>query len=119
MKELLSMRMEKKEKVQDFNHRFTTLLNNFSAATKPTKESLIEYYTTSLDPLIAMFVKRDGKVTLVEKYEEAKKVEASLDSIEKYSLKPELKHTTSKRPLLLTKPKEEHSNELESVVKMV
>ena len=66
-----------------------------------------------------MFVKRSGKVTLVENYEEAKKVEADLDSIGKHNPKPELKHTTSKRPLLLTNPKEEHSNELENVVKMV
>ena len=35
MKELLSMNLEKKEKVQDFNERFTTILNNFSAMTKP------------------------------------------------------------------------------------
>ena len=42
MKELLSMRMEKKEKVQDFNHRFTTLLNRFSATMKPANESLVE-----------------------------------------------------------------------------
>ena len=73
--------MEKKGKVQEFNQRFTTLLNNFSAATKLSKESLIEYYTTALDPPIAMFVKRASKVTLVENYEEAKKVEAYLDSI--------------------------------------
>ena len=52
------MRMENKEKVQDFNQRFTTLLNNFSDATKPAEVSLIEYYTTTLDPPIAMFVKR-------------------------------------------------------------
>ena len=65
MKELLFMRMENKEKVQDFNHRLTTPLNNFSAATKPTEESLIEYYTTTLDPPITMFVKRFGKITLV------------------------------------------------------
>ena len=119
MKELLSMRMGNKEKVQDFNQRFTTLLNSFSATIKPTKESLVEYYTATLYLPIAMFVKRFGKVTLVEKYEEANKIEAYLDSIEKHTLEPELKHTTSKRPLLLTKPKDEHSNELESVVKMV
>ena len=59
-----------------------------------------------------MFVKRFGKVTLVENYQEAKKVEVDLDSIEKHTQETELKHTTSKRPLLLTKPKEEHSNEL-------
>ena len=73
--------MEKKQKVQDFNKIFTTLLNNFIVATKPTEESLIEYYTTSLDPPITMFVKRAGKVTLVENYEEPKEVEADLDSI--------------------------------------
>ena len=56
---------------------------------------------------------------MVENYEEAKKVEAYLDSIAKHTPKAELKHTTSKRPLLLTKPREEHSNELDSVVKMV
>ena len=57
------MRMEKKEKVQDFNQRFTTLLNNFSVATKPAEESLIKYYTTTLDSPITMFVKRFGKIT--------------------------------------------------------
>ena len=86
MKELLSMRMVNKEKDQDFNHRFTTLLNSFSAATKPTKESLVEYYTTTLYLLITMFVKRSGKVTLVENYEEAKRIEAYLDSIARNSL---------------------------------
>ena len=35
MKELSSMKMQKKEKVQYFNQRFTTLLNSFSATTKP------------------------------------------------------------------------------------
>ena len=42
-----------------------------------------------------------------------------MDSITRNTLEPELKHTTRKRPLLLTKPREEHSNELENVVKMV
>ena len=112
MKELLSMRMEKKEKVQEFNQRFTTLLNSCSALTKPADESLVEYYTTTFYPPISMFVKRDNKVTLVEKYDEAKKVEVDMDSIARHTLEPELKHTTSKRPLPLTKAKEEHPNEL-------
>ena len=76
---LQSMRMEKKEKVQDFNQRFTTLLNSFSAATKPAEESLVEYYTTTLYLPITMFVKRTSKVTLVENYKEAKKIEEDLD----------------------------------------
>ena len=66
-----------------------------------------------------MLVKRASKVTLVENYEEAKKVEVDLDSITRHTLEPELKHTRRKRPFLLTKSKEEHSNELENVVKMV
>ena len=56
---------------------------------------------------------------MVENYEEAKKVEVDLDSIENHSLEHELKHTTRESPLLLTNPKEERSNELGSVVKMV
>ena len=93
-------------------------MNSFSAATKPTQES-VEYYTTTHYRPIAMFVKRVGKVTLVENYEEAKKVEADMDSITNHTLELELKHTTIKIPLLLTKPKQEHSNELGNVVKMV
>ena len=66
-----------------------------------------------------MFIKRDGKVTLVENYEEDKKLEEDLNSIAKHTLEPKLKHTTSKMPWLLTNPKQEHSNELGNVVKMV
>ena len=94
-------------------------MNSFSGTTKPADEPLVEYYTTTLYPPIAMFVKRVGNVTLVENYEEAKKVEEDLDSIISHTQEPELKPTTRKRPLLLTKPKEKHSNELENVVKMV
>ena len=65
MNELLSMRMEKKEKFQDFNQRFTTLLSSFSAAAKPVEECLVEYYTTALYPPIAKFVKRAVKPMLV------------------------------------------------------
>ena len=110
--------MGNKEKVQEFNQRFTTLLNSLSAATKPTKESLVEYYATTLYLPIAMFVKRSGKVTLVENYEEAKTIEEDMDSIERNTLEPDLKHSKRKIPLLLTKPKQEHSNELDNVVKM-
>ena len=66
-----------------------------------------------------MFVKRAVKDTLVENYEEAKKAEVDLDKITRHTSEPEVKPTTSKNPLLLTRPKEEHSNELENVVKMV
>ena len=66
MKDLLALKMEKKEKVLDFNHRFTHHLNNFSAAVIPAKETLIEYYSSVLSPEIAMFVKRSIKNLLLE-----------------------------------------------------
>ena len=119
MKELLSMTMDNKEKVQYFNQIFTTLLNSFNAMTKPTEDSLVEYYTTTLYPPIAMFVKREVKPTLVENYEKAKRLKVDLDSVTRQTSEPEVKTTANKKPLLLTRPKEEHSNELENVVKMV
>ena len=66
-----------------------------------------------------MFVKREVKRTLVENYDEASKVEDELDSIAKHTAESKIKPVAGKRPLFLTKPKEEHSNELENVVKMV
>ena len=97
--------MEKKEKFQYFNQIFTTLLNSFSAAAKLAKESLVEYYTTTLYPPIAMFVKSVAKVTLIDNYEEDKKVEVYLDSIARHTSEPEVKTPSSKKPLLLTRPK--------------
>ena len=83
MKELLSLKMEKKEKVLDFNHRFAHHLNNLSAAIIPAKETLMEYYSSTLSPEIAMFMKRSVKLSLLETYEEDNKVEEELKSINK------------------------------------
>ena len=65
-----------------------------------------------------MFMKWLVKPSLLETYEEDKKVEEELESIHKQSIDPDVK-TFNKNPLLLTKPKEERSNELDNVVKMV
>ena len=66
-----------------------------------------------------MFVKMAVNPTLLENYEESKKVEADLDNITRHTLELEVKPMASKKPFLLTRRKEEHSNELENVVKMV
>ena len=94
-------------------------MNNFRATTKPAEKTLIEYYTSTLCPNIAMFVKREMKRSLVENYEEANKVEVELDNINKHTTEPKVKTFSGKKPLLLTRPKEEYSTELENVVKMV
>ena len=46
-------------------------------------------------------------------------MESGIESITRHILEPEIKTTSSKKPLLLTRPKGEYSNELENVVKMV
>ena len=65
MKALLALKMEKKEKVLDFNHRFAHHLNNFSAAIMFAEETLMEYYSSALSPNIAMFVKWSVKPSLL------------------------------------------------------
>ena len=94
-------------------------MNNFSTTTKPDEETLIEYYTSALYPNISMFVKREVNPSLAKTYEEANKLEAKVESIKKHTAKLELKIFSGKNPLLLTRPKEKHSTELENVVKMV
>ena len=79
----------------------------------------MEYYTLALSPDISMFVKRSVKPYLVVTYEESKKVESELESINKHTTESDTRTFSSKKPLLLTRPKEEHSSELENVVKMV
>ena len=91
MKELLAIIKEKKERMHNFNQRFVAHLNNFVATIKPAENTLIEYYTSALGPEIAMFVKRSDKPTLVETYEEAEKVEAKMESIDKYPAQSEEK----------------------------
>lgn len=53
LKELGSLKMEKKEKVKDFNQRFNQILNKFSIDTKPHDCITIDYYTSALSTSIA------------------------------------------------------------------
>ena len=119
MKGLIALKKEKKEKVHNFTQRFAAYLNNFSAADKPSEHALIEYYTSALGPDLAMFSKRSVRPTLAETYEEAEKVEAEMESIENYRVQSEEKTFGNKKPLLLTKPKDEQSQDFEAMVKMM
>ena len=75
MVELFVATMSSKEKVKDFNQRFTTILNEFQLEAKPTQELQIEVYVNALPASISMFVKRVVKHTLAENLEEAKMIE--------------------------------------------
>ena len=66
-----------------------------------------------------MFSKRSVRPTLAETYEEAEKVEAELESIENYPVQLEEKTFGSKKPLLLTKPKDEQSQDFEGMLNMM
>jgi hypothetical protein len=56
-KESGAIKMEKKEKVKDFNHHFTTVLNKFTIETAPLESLAIEYYTSIVIPSIRMLDK--------------------------------------------------------------
>ena len=66
-----------------------------------------------------MFSKRSVRLILVETYEETEKVEAELESIEHYPTQSYERTYGNKNPLLLTKPKDERSQELDGMVKMM
>jgi hypothetical protein len=61
MAKLLSTTMNSKERVKDFNQRFTTILIKFQLEAKPTQELQIEVYANTLSASISMFVKRVTK----------------------------------------------------------
>jgi hypothetical protein len=75
MTELFVATMSSKEKVKDFNQRFTTILNKFQPEVKPTQELQIEVYANALPASIFMFVKRAAKTTLAKNFEEVKTIE--------------------------------------------
>ena len=57
--EILRIKINTKEKVKDFNHRFISLLNRIPD--KPIEVVQNDFYNPSLPPPIAMFVKRKEK----------------------------------------------------------
>ena len=77
--ELSGIRMDDNEKIKDFNQRFITLLNRILI--NPIKAVQIDYYTSALPPNIAMFVKNQEKLTLVDNCAKAIKVEKDLEAI--------------------------------------
>ena len=116
MKGLGLLRKEKNEKVHVFTQRFSIYLKNFSEADRPSDKVLIEYYTSALGPELAMFAKMKAKPTLIETYEEAERVEDERESVEDYPDLPGEK-VADKRVLVSSKPREEHSHDLEGMMK--
>ena len=59
-----------------FTQRFSAYLKKFSETDRPLDKVLIEYYTSTLGPELAMFAKMKAGPMLVETYEEVERVEA-------------------------------------------
>ena len=74
--------MDPKERIKDFNQRFLTLKNKIPIASQPPEDIIIENYTSALPKYSRMFVKRAGKTTLVEMFEQDIKVEKDSMSYE-------------------------------------
>ena len=80
--ELLGIRMNENEKFRDFNERFISLLNKIPI--KLAEADQIEYYTSALPPNIAMFVKTQRKLTLVDNFAEAIQVEKDFETMSSF-----------------------------------
>lgn len=55
--ELSHIRMDRKEKVKDFNQHFLSWRNRIPAESRPSEGVVTEFYTSSLPQTMAMFVK--------------------------------------------------------------
>ena len=67
--ELSRMRCDRKYRIKYFNQRFINHLNRIPE--KPAESIQVEFYTASLPPSVAMFVKARQKRTLTENFIEA------------------------------------------------
>ena len=74
--------MNENENVKDFNEIFITLLNRILINTPELDQ--IEYYSSSLPQNIAMFVKNQEKLTLVDNFVEVIQVKNDLEELSSY-----------------------------------
>ena len=93
--ELSRIRINKKEKVKDFNQRFITLLNRIP--NKPVEAVQFEFLTSTLPPPVSMFIKRKEIQTLENNFLESIKVEKDLAAISHHPRNEESKASTSKK----------------------
>jgi len=92
---LSRLRINKKEKVKEFNQKSITLLNKI--LDKPAEAVQIEFYTSALPPPISIFVKRKEIRTLAENFLQAIKVEKDLAAISTHPGNEESEASTSKK----------------------
>jgi len=122
LKELGSLKMEGKEKVKDFNQRFTRILNKFAADTKPHDSIIVDYYTSALPTNIAQFVKRAVKPTLLENCGEAIVVEKHLCAIRVIKddePTKESRDVSRKSQAMASNGRDKEANDIETLTRLV
>jgi hypothetical protein len=65
--------MGPKEKINHFNERFTTIINEFKPYTKPTQELQTQVYVNAFPAHVSMFIKQARNNTLAQNFEKNKK----------------------------------------------
>jgi hypothetical protein len=116
--ELGAIIMDTRERVKYFNQRFLNVIIKFPHEFSPAQSLAIEYYTTALTLSIGMFVKQYNKNTLSLNFDEVETMERDLSSYDQHPRYDETK-SARKKPLLLAKPPNRESKDIDNVVKMV
>eukprot|EP00253_Pinus_taeda_P034457 PITA_34457 len=83
--DLSNLKAKTKEPIKDFNLRFNKILNKIPATSQPSEEVRCEWYITTLQSNLVVFVDRANKTTLVENLTEAIAVERRVVALEKRS----------------------------------
>ena len=80
---MITLRIESKEPIKEFNSRFNKLLNKIPTTSKPSEKVRSKWYITTLPSNITIFVDRAAKPTLAENMKEALVVEKCIIALEK------------------------------------
>lgn len=114
--------MDRKEKVKDFNQRFTCILNKFAVDTKPHDSITIDYYMFALPTNIARFIKQAMKPTILESYEEAINVEKyvrAIGVIKDEEPAKDSKYASSKSQVMASKGRDKEETHVETLICLV
>ena len=109
MDQFFSLLMGPKERIDDFNQRFTTLLNKIHREIVVAQELLVEAYANDLPTPFSMFVKWERKYNLAHNFEGEKNIELKMISCkQKHNalIEREIFQTKKNVILLKTSPKD-------------
>jgi cell division septum initiation protein DivIVA len=122
--EISSLKMNPKEKINDFNQIFLTLKNRIPTDSIPAENLIIAYYTKALHQSISIWVKRSKKSTLLEAFKEASQIEKDILSLkDTTSNETDTSSSSEKKIEILPRPTQSktqpESSDLENLTKVI